>query len=143
GVLVDKIELVAFLIEGVDGFLRRGDDVAETLAEGADDLRQALPKIDGEQMRRLSDRMPELLEAGEVLAEAGMFEASTVEVLGRLGRTIAESHTEIRRQPPTPVGLFGLLRALKDPQIQNSLQLALDVARRYGGKLGQDRQDDA
>ncbi|MEM8997803.1 MAG: DUF1641 domain-containing protein, partial [Acidobacteriota bacterium] len=122
GVLVDKIELAAFLIEGVDGFLRRGDAVADTLAEGADDLRKALPKIDGEQMRRLSDRVPELLEAGEVLAEAGMFETSTVEVLGRLGRTIAESHAEIRRQPPAPVGLFGLLRALKDPQIQNSLQ---------------------
>ncbi|MEM9554044.1 MAG: DUF1641 domain-containing protein [Acidobacteriota bacterium] len=142
-VLVDKIELLAFLLEGADGFLRRSETVAESLAEGADDLRQAMPKIDGVQMRKLTDRVPDLLDAGEVLADAGMFDPATVGVLGRLGRTIAESHTEIERQPRRTVGLFSLLRSLKDPEVQNSLQLALDVAQRYGAKLEQDRRDDA
>ena len=143
GVLVDKLELAAFLLESVDGFLQRGDDVAESLAEGASDLRQSIPEIDGRQLRKLTDRVPDLLDAGEVLAEAGMFDPSTVEVLGRLGRTIAESHTEASQQPRSPVGIFSLLRALKDPNVQNSLQLALEVAKRYGGKLERDRQNNA
>ncbi|MFN5706876.1 MAG: DUF1641 domain-containing protein, partial [Planctomycetota bacterium] len=37
--------------------------------------------------------------------------------------------------PPVKLGLFGLLRALKEPAIQQSLQWSLDVARRFqGGK---------
>ena len=141
GVMLDKIELVAFLAEAMDGFLRRSDEVAESVAGGVADLQQSLPKIDGEQLRSASERLPDLVEAGEVLAEAGMFERSTVEVLGRLGRTIAESHEATDSRPRQTLGLFGLLKALRDPMVQNTLALGLDVARRYGARLEERRED--
>ena len=135
GTLLDKIELVAFLLQSVDGFLARSESVAESLAEGAADLRGSLPEIDGKHLRQAADRLPDLVEAGEVLAGAGMFERETVQVLGELGRTIAESHRALDRQPRQSVGIFGLLKALRDPQVQNTVLLALDIAERYGAAL--------
>ena len=135
GVLVDKIELVAFGLQAVDGFLSRSEAVAESVTEGARDLRESLPRVDGEQVRQATDRIPDLLDAAQVLAEAGMFDPSTVEVLGRLGRTIAESHLEQDTGPKQAVGVLGLLKSLRDPRIQNTLRLGLEVARRYGEKL--------
>ncbi|MCG8459778.1 MAG: DUF1641 domain-containing protein [Holophagales bacterium] len=140
GVLIDKIELVAFGLQAVDGFLSRSEAMAESVTEGARDLRDSLPQVDGEQMRQATARIPDLVEAAQVLAEAGMFDPATVEVLGRLGRTIAESHIEQEPGPKQAVGLLGLLKSLRDPRIQNTLRLGLDVARRYGEQLESDSE---
>ncbi|MEM8961732.1 MAG: hypothetical protein AAGD38_09650 [Acidobacteriota bacterium] len=141
GTMLEKIDLLAFMVESVDGFLARSEAIAETVVEGTHELRESIPKIDTEQLRQATERLPELLEAGEVLSAAGMFDPRTVQVLGELGRTIADSHLESTDgdAPARSVGVFGLLKVLRDPMVQNTLQLGIDVAQRYGAKLESDR----
>jgi hypothetical protein len=134
--LIDKLELVAFTLEALDGFLRRGDEIATSMAEGSAELKDLVGGPGGERVRQVLGSLPDLVDAGSLLAEAGMFEPKTVQVLAQLGRNVAESYDEVRRAPEqAPIGMFGLLRALKDPQVARSIRLALAVAQRYGREL--------
>lgn len=133
--LISKLELAAFSLEAMDGFLARGDEMAETMAAGANELKQLAPAVDGERLRHVMEALPDLVDAGALLAKAGMFEPKTVEVLAQLGRHVAASHGDVLQQPKEPLGFFALLRALKDPEVAASVRLALAVAKRYGRGL--------
>jgi uncharacterized protein YjgD (DUF1641 family) len=50
---------------------------------------------------------------------------------------VAEVHQETRHSPPQPVGFLGLLRAMRDPQIQQAVGVLLHVARRFGEHVQQ------
>ncbi|MEP7010098.1 MAG: DUF1641 domain-containing protein [Acidobacteriota bacterium] len=134
--LLGNVEVIAFLLDSLDGFLRRSDAVIESVAEGMSDLKTAIPDLDPERVRRIISELPGLVEAGEVLAEAGMFDRQTVEVLVRIGRTVAASYQDFLAHPAKPVGLFELYRSLKDPEIQATVRLVLYVAKSYGRGLG-------
>jgi hypothetical protein len=129
--LLGRMETVAFLLDALEGFLRRADTITESVAAGAADMRQALPDVDAAQLGRMAEALPGLIDAGQLLASAGMFEPRTVDALARFGRSVAEARDELAGSPP-PLGLLGLLRALRDPEVQPVLQLVLLVARRYG-----------
>jgi hypothetical protein len=133
--LLDRLDVIAWSAEALEGFLGRGNEVAESMAEGAGQLVALAPQVDGEQLRKALSALPSLVEAGTLLADAGMFEARTVKGLADLGRSVADSHEEVRTTPPKPLGLLTLLRALRDPQIARSLQVALETAKRYGRQL--------
>lgn len=134
--LIDKLEMVVFTLEAFDGFLRRGDEIAESMATGAEDLKGLADGVGGEKVRQVLGTLPDLVDAGALLAEAGMFEPKTVQVLAQLGRNVAESYDEVKRAPEqAPIGVFGLLRALKDPQVARSIRLGLAIAQRYGREL--------
>ncbi len=134
--LLEKIEVAAFLLDSLDGFLRRSDTVLESVAAGVSDLKSALPDVDGEQVRKVMAALPGLVDAGNVLNEAGMFDRQTVEVLAQLGRIVAASYQDFKSEEGKPLGLWDLYRSLKDPQIQATLRLFLYVAKRYGRALG-------
>jgi len=48
---------------------------------------------------------------------------------------LADSDGDTLANPPRAVGIGGLLKALGDPDIQRSLGLLLDFARRFGQKI--------
>lgn len=134
--LVDKLELVVFLLEALEGFLKRGDEIAASMAAGAEDLKGLADGPGGEKVRQVLGTLPDLVDAGALLAEAGMFEPKTVQVLAQLGRNVAESYDEVKRAPEqAPIGVLGLLKALKDPQVARSIRLGLAIAKRYGREL--------
>lgn len=167
--LLDKIELLSFAASALDGFLRRGDEIADALAAGADDLRKAssdevkslvaaLPKFAragneladsglldqaGNLARAASslassgllDKLPQITATADTLVNSGIFNPRTVGILADAGKTLADSYEEARQAKPRPVGLTGLLGALRDADIQRSLGLLLDFAKRFGQKL--------
>lgn len=136
--LAGRLELATFVLDALDGFLRRGDAVVDAMTEGAEDLRQASPLIDGEQLRKVANGLPSLVEAGSLLADAGMFDPKTITVLGRLGQAVAGAHQDLEKGTAAsvrPLGLFGLLKVLREPEMQRVLNLALRVAERYGKGL--------
>lgn len=147
--LFDKLETAVFLLEAVDGFLRRGDEIAESAAGLVGELRNAnvdigdlkqiaerTPKI-VEALGQLTetralDRVPDLVNALQVLAKSGMLDPQVVSVLGDVGRRLAGAYDEVTAAPVAPVGSFGALKALGEPEIQRGLGLLLAVARRFG-----------
>ncbi len=130
--LAGKMEMITFLLDALDGFLRRADAMAESMAAGAADLRQAMPDVDTTQLGRMAATLPGLIEAGQLLSEAGMFEPKTVNALARFGRSVADARDEMEGRAQPALGLLGLLRSLRDPEIQPVLQFVLLVAKRYG-----------
>jgi Protein of unknown function (DUF1641) len=135
--LLDKAEMATFLLDALDGFLRRADTMADSLAAGAADLRQALPGVDTGQLSRMAEALPGLVDAGQLLANAGMFDPKTVDALARFGRSVAGARDEMESRPQPALGVFGLLRALRDSEIQPVLQFVLLVARRFGRDMKQ------
>jgi uncharacterized protein YjgD (DUF1641 family) len=135
--LIERLELAVFTLEALDGWLRRGEDIAQAMAEGVGDVRKAMPTIDGAKVREVLTALPPLVEAGKTLIASGMLEPKTVAVLGAVGRSAALSFDEAKshKHPPRQLGLFALLRELKDPDIARALDFLLRVAKAYGQTL--------
>lgn len=152
--LLDRLDLAAFLLEAVDGFLRHSDVVAESVASGVAEWRKTAPDLDAGRLQALGEALPKLLDVtvfllqsgalerfpkaidtAIALANRGLFESKTVGVLAEIGQTAAASYEEVKTQSREPVGLLGLLRGLSDPDVQKSVALLLAVARRYGQTL--------
>lgn len=135
--LIERLELAVFTLEALEGWLRRGDDIAQALAQGAEDLRGVAPNIDVQKVRDVLTAMPTLVDAGKTLIASGMLEPKTVHVLGTIGRSAAQSYDEAKShtQPPRQLGVFGLMRELKDPDVNRALDFLLRVAKAYGQSL--------
>jgi uncharacterized protein YjgD (DUF1641 family) len=77
------------------------------------------------------------VQAGEMLVKSGMLEPKTVTVLGQIGRSAAQSFEDAKSAPPNakPLGIFALMSALKDPDVNRAISFALNVSKAYGQSL--------
>jgi uncharacterized protein YjgD (DUF1641 family) len=152
--LLGKLELLAFLAQALDGFLQRGETIADEIGAGVRDLKQSAPSLADLNVKdalaalpKLStaarqvgesgilDKLPQLTETGATLIESGIFEKQTVSILAEAGKALAESYDHAVHQPRRQVGLVGLLKALNDPDMQRSLGLVIDFAKRFGQRI--------
>lgn len=91
----------------------------------------------------VDERMRALLQAADYLTSPRALDAlasvlasdlmahQTTEVVGRMGRAIVAAEHQAQ-----PVGAWGLLRALRDPEIQRAAGFLIAMARRFGAELG-------
>ncbi|MEZ5285152.1 MAG: DUF1641 domain-containing protein [Vicinamibacterales bacterium] len=152
--LVERLETAVFLLDAVDGFLRRGDEIAESASAIVGELRHTSIGVDVDQVRALAERAPRVLDAlGEltdsrtldrvpdmvnavgVLAEAGILDPKVVGVLGEVGHKLASAYQAEAKGPIKPLGAMGLVRALGEPEVQRAMGLLVAVARRFGREL--------
>jgi len=154
--MLDQLPLAAFLLEAVEGFIGRGETIAENLAEGAREMTGAETSIQLEDLSGIIESLPKLKEAGEKLlgselmgdglqqvieagvgmVESGMLDKEVVQVLGELGRLSARTYQEVASQPVQPVGgLFATLRAMKDPDVQKSTGFLFAFAKAFAKHL--------
>lgn len=112
--------VVATTVDALDGLVARlaarGVDVDER-------MRALLQAADYLTSPRALDALASVL-ASDIMAH------QTTEVIGRLGRAIVDA--EHRAQP---VGAWGVLRALRDPEIQRAAGFLIAMARRFGVEL--------
>ncbi|MBX0297598.1 DUF1641 domain-containing protein [Haloarcula nitratireducens] len=138
------------LAESADG-LATDETVAlaETVGENGDDLREALDTLLALQRSGTLDELAELAEVGS-LATAALDDemvrslAGTGAALGEVAQTASDGDTrdgietllkgvgEAEREPPEQVGAVGLLRGLRDPDVQYGLGYLLAVASAIG-----------
>jgi hypothetical protein len=90
----------------------------------------------------VDERMRALLQAAEQLTSPRALDAltsvlqseimahQTTEVIGRVGRAIVHAEHEAK-----PVGVWGLMRALRDPEVQRAAGFMIAMARRFGEEL--------
>jgi len=141
------------LAESADG-LATDETVAlaETVGENGDDLRDALDTLLVLQRSGTLDELVELAEVGS-LATAALDDemiaslAGTGAALGEVAQTASDDDTrdgietllesvgEAERESPEQVGAVGLLRGLRDPDVQYGLGYLLALA----GAIGRDR----
>ncbi|TKX74263.1 DUF1641 domain-containing protein [Halorubrum sp. GN11_10-6_MGM] len=143
------------LAESADG-LATDETVAlaEAVGENGDDLRAALDTLLELQRSGTLDELAEIAEVGS-LATAALDDemvrslAGTGAALGEVAQTAADDDTrdgvetllagvgEAEREPPERVGAVGLLRGVRDPEVQYGLGYLLAVA----GAIGRERAD--
>ncbi len=131
--LLDRLEIAAFALESLDGFLSRGEVMTDSLASGLAELRKLQPAAGGRDLLKLlTEELPRMTHAANEMIESGMLDPEIVGTLGEIGAVVAAAHREAKRQPPAPVGFFGLLRAMRDPDIQAAVGVGLHIAKRIG-----------
>ncbi|WP_144797255.1 DUF1641 domain-containing protein [Halorubrum depositum] len=145
----------ATLAESADGIAT--DEtvaLAETVGENGGELREALETLVVLQRSGTLDELAEIAEVGS-LATAALDDemvaslAGTGAALGEVAQTAADDDTsdgvetlltslgEAEREPPERVGPVGLVRELRDPDVQHGLGYLLALA----GALGRKRSD--
>lgn len=79
-----------------------------------------------ETLHKLGEMFDILLEA-----ESGMLSPEAVRTLGKTANALVIS----QQQPAQPIGMFGLLRAMGDPDIQRAMGFLLTFGRQFGKSL--------
>jgi len=73
---------------------------------------------------------PRALDALASVLQSDIMAHQTTEVVGRMGRAIVQAE-----HAATPVGMWGLMRALRDPEVQRAAGFLVAVARSFGAEL--------
>ncbi|MCV7031941.1 DUF1641 domain-containing protein [Mycobacterium sherrisii] len=157
--LLDHADLLAILLTGLDGFVRRGDEITDTLASAVDELRTGareassanLPGFDGVASELRSVDMQALAASLASLAAAlvtatpaltkilqsPLIDPRATDVLAELGQALVEGKAAAKADPGGPKGLFGLWRVTRDKDINRGLGFLVQVARAFGKHLPQ------
>lgn len=139
-VLLDNVELIAAIVTGLDGLARKGEVIGDTIGEVLEQLRGA-GRSSGLDLarttRQLATIIPTLAAASpainRVLASP-IVEPDPIDVLSETAVALVDGlrAAETKR---TRVGLFGLLRATRDKDVQRGLGFLIEVARVFGRDL--------
>lgn len=139
--LLDKLDQLLFLLEMVEQFLRRGPEIADTINETVITLRKNLGAGEGrapwEDLSRAASRFRELMESPQVQAlfRSAVLDSRSVAVVGKMARAMVEASEQASRNGSKRLGLFGLMRALGDPDVQPALQFVLAFAQQFSREL--------
>jgi uncharacterized protein YjgD (DUF1641 family) len=157
--LLRHAELLAFLVTALDGFLQRGELMADSVREmlrevgaGTPDASQSLITLfeslhdRRDYLQRLVYVVPQFTDIIEKLApfiaspefgillSSGVFHPETVTLIGQAGDAFVQTYEQEQRAPRR-LGPIGLLRSLNDPDIQRVAALLVDFARVFGKTL--------
>ena len=147
------------LAESADG-LATDETVAlaETVGENGDELREALETVLALQRSGTLDELAEVAEVGS-LATAALDDemvrslAATGSSLGEVAQTAADDDTrdgietllrglgDAERASTEPLGAVGLVRGLRDPDVQHGLGYLLTLAAAIGAERSEDASD--
>lgn len=156
--LLDHADLLAILVAGLDGMIRRGDEISESLSSavqevrgpaasftanlpGFDEARSELRGVDVQSLvvnlaalsRSLMDATPVM----NTLLHSPLVDPQAAEVLAELGQALVDGKAAADADPGGPKGIFGLWRVSKDKDINRGLGFLIQVARAFGRQLPQ------
>jgi hypothetical protein len=133
----DEIERLTALAEQAPEALATAVDAFDAemarLVERGHDPEQAI-----RQAVAAIGRLGELFRTDEfeALLDSGVLDPETLQVVGNLGSALVESQKEAERGATPRRGFFGLLGALRDPDVQRAIGFLTGFARRFGRQLG-------
>lgn len=152
--LLDQLPLVSFLMQALSEFMERGEVVADNLAEVVQELHlkemdpakviklmESLPKLQeaGDKLLAsdlLGENLHKLMDAGTSVLKSGMLDEHVVNRLGELGKQTVSAYDEAISRPTQPIGgLFAMLRAMKDPDVQKVLGFGLSFAKAFAKNI--------
>lgn len=117
------------------------------LLQALPQLLAALPKLI-EVLPNLVAVLPQLIDVGrvlqpvlaspefEALLNSGVLDPKTVSFVGQTGTTLVES-LDANQRHPQQMGAWGLLQALRDPDLQRALGFFVNFGKRFGQNINQ------
>lgn len=156
--LLDHADLIAILVAGLDGLVRRGDEISESVASAVDELRgqsasltSAIPGLAearnelrgidvaavAANLAALSKALVDATPAMNTVLRSPLVDQQSADVLAELGHALIEGKAAAEADPGGPKGLFGLWRVSKDKDINRGLGFLIQVARAFGRRLSE------
>ncbi len=130
--LLDHLPVLAFVLESFDGLLRRGEELTENVAESLHEACRLTLPFEAKTLQQILNGVPKVIDAVTALIHTGLFDPEVVAVLVEVGRQMAGPYNEAKYRPDSPVGPWGLFKALRDPDVQRALGVGLYIVKRYG-----------
>ncbi len=145
--LLDHADLLAILVGGLDGLVKRGDDLTGNLTSAVGELKgsgaagaEVLRQLDlgglAVSLLTLSGGLARATPAINTLLNSSLLDPRGAEVVSALGDALVSARTTL---PPAPRGLRGLWKtvrtAAKDPDIGRGVVYLIEVARAFGRKV--------
>lgn len=143
--LMDHLELLALLVEGLDEFLRRGDTIAQSLSDGFTEIKRLTPSIGAKPSPDLSAMAANLKQLVFSLAEASseisdlldskLLSSEIISLLSTTGEAAVEARQVVSTTPVRVTGTLSMLRSLKDPDVQAGVSFFLEMAKSMGKRV--------
>lgn len=154
--LLDHADLLALLVQGLDGFIARSEIIGDSLLANITDLRSTVEnnpaiKESGVDLQSLADAgaslaavlpqaapgMVSAVESGVIdkLLASGIFGPDALGQIELLARGLVRGGDTFNRQPVEVGGPVSLLRVLKDPDVSRALSFFATVAKAIGQEL--------
>jgi hypothetical protein len=135
--LLDNADVLALVVQSLDGLLRRADVISSSVESGLGDVRALADsaRFLVEPTRKLAEKAPDIADAATALLDSGMLNREVVTLLGQFAAALIAGREAAQRNGTTVSGLRATLRVLKDPEVARGLGLLVEVARSLGRDL--------
>lgn len=152
--IIQLAPVAAILLGGIDGFFRRGDTIMENIAQTIREAQPSLSETNLLELVRVAKQLPEMLpalmknlptllktgarlaeitESAEVQAflDSKMLSPQTIGFLGDVGEMVVQTRENFWAEPKE-IGVWGLYRAMNDPDLQRGLGFIIELGRNFG-----------
>jgi len=146
--ILDHADLLATVIVGIDGLMRRADVISDSLASGVAEVRELAassngqrpwPRVDltalGDTITRLSATLVDATPGIEKLLNSPLTDPQIADVFAAVGQALLEGKEATGANPHGPKGFFALMRVTKDPDVSRGLGFMVQIARAFGRRL--------
>ncbi len=143
--LIDRAGLLAFLLQGVDELLARSDVIADSLAEGLDEVRAATADAGRNGAVRISEvtsnfgrllvALSQSAPAITGLLDSGMFRGDVMRLLSDAADAAVEARRAADSSVPKVHGAYSLVKSLKDPDVQKGVSYIIELAGALGKRI--------
>jgi hypothetical protein len=135
--LLDNADLLALVVQSLDGLLRRADVISSSVESGLGDVRALADsaRFLVEPTRKLAEQAPGIADAASALLDSGMFNREVVTLLGQFADALVTGREAALSNGTTVTGLRATLHVLRDPEVGRGLGLLVEVARALGRGL--------
>ena len=136
--LLDNSELLSTLVLGLGGFVERGDMIMDAVAEGVGDMKAAASQSGNSELPSISELgavAGQLTTAAPLLTnvlESSIATPESIAVLSDLAEAAAEGKQNAAANNTRIDGVRGLLKTMKDPEVQKGLGVLVEIARSLG-----------
>jgi hypothetical protein len=138
--LLDNIELLAVIVSGIDGLARKGETIGDTIAEVLAEARAA-GRATGLDVRttsrQLSTLIPALADAAPAIQRivaSPIVNPEPIAVLSEAAEALVKG-VKAAQENDSRLGLGGLLKALRDDDVQRTVGFVIEVARVFGKEV--------
>lgn len=122
---------LAMLVDTLDGYAARAQDRGIDLDQRGRVLLDALERLTSPSALATLDAVFTRIDTIEHLLRSRVLDPHSVDVVSQA----ADALTASRGQPVPPVGFFGLLGAMGEPEVQRAAGFAIQFARAFGQRL--------
>lgn len=157
--VADNAALMSLGLQATSDFIARGDEFVESAAAGVNELRglaeaTSMPAVDPGQvlasLAQLSSLLPKLTPVVTHLVDSGLVDTvlnsaigspEVVDQISRMGTGLAAAAQQQAITPYTAPGAFGMLRLLKDPDINRGAGFFIAALKAIGKEMGESQAE--